>query len=134
MKRIVNSVLLMLSIISFGAVLSGQSTNWYQGDRSPDTPFNIGTDQVYNGPLKNKNGIPVVVAVIDSGVDIEHEDLKDIIWVNHDEVPDNGIDDDNNGYIDDVNGWNFIGGPDGQQVKDDTYEMTRAYVILKKKI
>src|SRR5690606_7434217 len=61
------------------------------------------------------------------------EDLKDVIWVNEDEIPDNGLDDDNNGYIDDVYGWNFIGGPDGQNVHHDTYEVTRLYAKLKYK-
>src|SRR5690606_21014613 len=72
----------------------------------------------------------VVVAVIDSGIDIEHEDLKDVIWVNKGEIPDNGIDDDKNGYVDDVHGWNFIGGKDGN-VAEDTYEVTREYARLK---
>lgn len=53
---------------------------------------------------------PVVVAVIDTGVDINHPELKDSIWVNEDEIPDDGIDNDGNGYIDDVNGWNFFSG------------------------
>ena len=51
----------------------------------------------------------VIVAVIDSGVDIEHEDLKNVIWVNKKEIPNNGIDDDKNGYNDDIHGWNFLG-------------------------
>jgi len=50
----------------------------------------------------------IVVAIVDSGVDIFNPDLKDNIWVNADEVPNNGIDDDRNGYIDDVNGWDFV--------------------------
>lgn len=49
----------------------------------------------------------VVVAIIDTGVDYTHEDLKDSIWINSDEIMDNGIDDDHNGYVDDINGWNF---------------------------
>ena len=107
--------------------LDGQSANWYQGDRNDETPYNIGTDQVYDELLKTKKGQTVVVAVIDSGVDIEHEDLREVIWVNADEIPNNGIDDDKNGYIDDINGWNFIGGSDGTPVAGDTYEMTRQY-------
>jgi len=75
----------------------------------------------------------VVVAVIDSGIDIEHEDLAANIWVNPGEIPDNGIDDDKNGYIDDVHGWNFIGGPDGKNVGPDTYEATRVFGSLKYK-
>lgn len=69
----------------------------------------------------------VIVAVIDGGVDIQHEDLDDVLWVNAGEVPGNGIDDDGNGYADDVHGWNFIGGPDGRSVDLDTYEMTRLH-------
>lgn len=69
----------------------------------------------------------VVVAVIDGGVDIQHEDLDGVLWVNAGEVAGNGIDDDGNGYVDDVHGWNFIGGPDGRSVDHDTYEMTRLH-------
>ena len=73
------------------------------------------------------------MAVIDSGVDAEHEDLKDVMWVNEDEIAGNGIDDDKNGYIDDVHGWNFIGGKDGKNVSADTYEATRLYAKYRKK-
>jgi cell wall-associated protease len=69
----------------------------------------------------------VIVAILDSGVEIDHEDLKDKIWVNKDEIAGNGIDDDKNGYVDDVYGWNFIGGKDGKQVHYDTWEMARLY-------
>jgi len=66
-----------------------------------------------------------VVAIIDSGVDVTHPDLAARIWTNEDEVPGNGVDDDGNGYVDDVHGWNFIGGADGRHVRQDTYEVTR---------
>src|SRR5690606_21204943 len=66
----------------------------------------------------------VVVAILDSGVDVTHEDLDDVLWSNADE-PRNGRDDDGNGYTDDVHGWNFIGGPDGSHVDEDTYEVAR---------
>lgn len=59
--------------------------------------------------LKGLKSTPVIVGVIDSGIDINHEDLKNVIWTNPNEIPDNGIDDDNNGYIDDIHGWNFLG-------------------------
>ena len=59
---------------------------------------------------KNKKAQQVIVAVLDSGVDTTHEDLKDVLWKNPKEIPGNGIDDDKNGYIDDVYGWNFLGG------------------------
>ncbi|MEP6596344.1 MAG: S8 family serine peptidase [Ginsengibacter sp.] len=59
--------------------------------------------------MKSKSSQTIIVAVIDNGVDIEHEDLKNVIWTNKREIRDNGIDDDHNGYIDDVHGWNFRG-------------------------
>jgi subtilisin family serine protease len=70
----------------------------------------------------------VVVAIIDSGTDVDHEDLKDNIWINDDEIIGNMLDDDANGYVDDVFGWNFIGGKDSSHVNYDTYELTRLYV------
>ena len=86
---------------------------------------------MYKELLAGKQGETVIVAVIDSGVDPEHEDLKDVMWVNEGEIPGNGIDDDGNGYVDDVHGWNFIGGKDGN-VNHDTYEATRLYAKYKK--
>jgi cell wall-associated protease len=73
------------------------------------------------------------VAVIDSGVDTLQEDLKSILWHNPGEIPGNGIDDDHNGYVDDVYGWNFIGGKDGKNVHQDSYEAARVYWKLKDK-
>jgi subtilisin family serine protease len=113
--------------------ISSQSINWYHGERTEETPFNINTDYVYEKILKGKPGVPVVVAVIDSGVDPDHEDLKNIMWVNSDEIPGNGIDDDNNGYTDDIHGWNFLGNADGQNAGPDTYELTRSYIKLKRR-
>ncbi len=74
--------------------------------------------------VKNKQGKTVIVAVIDSGIDVEHEDLKDVAWVNEDEIANNGKDDDHNGYIDDIHGWNFLGGEKGQAIPEQL-EMTR---------
>jgi subtilisin family serine protease len=67
------------------------------------------------------------VAVIDSGIDTAHEDLKPVLWINAKEIKGNGIDDDGNGYVDDIHGWNFLGGRDGRNVKEDSYEATRLY-------
>src|SRR5690606_1938363 len=74
----------------------------------------------------------VIVAVIDGGVDPTHEDLQNVMWVNPREIAGNRQDDDHNGYADDIFGWNFIGGPDGRNVDQDTYEITRLYVELRK--
>jgi subtilisin family serine protease len=71
----------------------------------------------------------VVVAVIDGGVDTTHVDLRDAMWHNPGEMPGNGRDDDGNGYVDDVFGWNFLGGPDGRNVDQDTYELTRLHAL-----
>ena len=133
MNKIRFSLAVLITVIALNQRIIAQSVNWYQQDRTAETPYNLGTDAVYNKLLKDVKGTPVVVAVIDSGIDIEHEDLADVIWVNTDEIPGNGIDDDNNGYIDDINGWNFIGGKDGSQVAADTYEMTRTYAKYRKK-
>ena len=99
---------------------------WHHKDPS-EGYIGVSTDKTYKNLLEGRESNTVIVAIIDSGVDVEHEDLVDNIWINSDEIPDNGIDDDNNGYIDDVNGWNFIGGPNGKNVGPDTYEVTRLY-------
>jgi len=75
----------------------------------------------------------VIVAVIDSGIDTTHEDLKPVLWVNKKEIPGNGIDDDQNGYVDDIHGWNFLGNKNGQNVTTDSDEAARVYYGLKKK-
>ena len=86
----------------------------------------ISTDEAYSSVLNGREPKQtVVVAVIDSGIDIEHEDLDDRIWTNEDEIPDNGVDDDNNGYVDDIHGWNFLGGPNGENIDHAPMELTR---------
>ena len=108
--------------------------NWFHFDPKETGVAGISTQLAYEELLKGKEPKQeVIVAVIDSGVDIEHEDLDDILWVNEDEIAGNGVDDDKNGYVDDVHGWNFIGGPDGQNVDNDTYELTRLYKSLSEK-
>lgn len=106
--------------------------NWWNLDLTENSYPGTSADKAQNY-LKGKAARTVVVAVIDSGVDIMHEDLKDIIWVNEDEIPGNGKDDDNNGYIDDVNGWNFIGGSDGRNINNENLEVVRIYNRLNKK-
>ena len=107
-------------------------TDWYLKDPETDSVQGVSAERVYSTLLKGKPSRTVVVAVIDSGVDIEHEDLKDNLWVNEDEMPGNGQDDDKNGYVDDIHGWNFIGGKE-KNVDADTYEVTREYARLKPK-
>jgi subtilisin family serine protease len=100
---------------------------WWMLDIERDNMYGAGVDRAYSEILNAKQpGREVVVAILDSGVDITHEDLDDVLWTNADE-PANGRDDDGNGYADDVHGWNFIGGRDGRQVDEDTYEVTRLF-------
>ena len=109
-------------------------------DQAPEdwqhlTPGNgypgIGTERAYAWLEGRAPKDTVVVAVLDAGVDPDHEDLDAVLWTNRDEVPGNDRDDDQNGYVDDVHGWNFLGGPDGQNVEHDTYELTRLYADLR---
>lgn len=101
---------------------------WHLMDKTTDGYYGVSADKAYSF-LKSKNlkSKTVLVAVIDSGIDTTHEDLKPILWTNPGEIPGNGIDDDKNGYIDDIHGWNFIGGKDGRNVKEDSYEAARVY-------
>ncbi len=124
MKRIVLSAMLF-SALAFNAQNSKRPNNWFNLDAAKDSVQGVSTERTYEELLKNKKSTTVIVGVIDSGVDYEHEDLKSVMWVNQGEIPGNGIDDDKNGYIDDIHGWNFIGGADGKNVDKDNLEMTR---------
>lgn len=112
--------------------LQAPAKDWFLKDPMADSVQGVSAERTYSTLLKDKPSRPVVVAVIDSGVDIEHEDLEEVIWTNEDEIPGNGTDDDKNGYVDDIHGWNFIGGKNGN-VAEDTYEVTREYARLKPK-
>lgn len=107
--------------------------NWFNLDPKQDNIRGMSTERTYAELLKGKQGRTIIVAVIDSGVDITHEDLQGKLWKNTKEIPNNGKDDDGNGFVDDLDGWNFIGGKDGKNVVQDSYELTREYVRLSKK-
>lgn len=94
---------------------------WGHLDLVKDTIPGMSVEKAYAEIIKNRKGQSVIVAVIDSGIDIEHEDLDGVLWTNKDEIPGNGIDDDNNGYVDDIHGWNFLG---------DAYDEQLGYVRI----
>ncbi len=137
------SKVLCASLLFFPAAFAQQADsvkdmsvpkNWHQLDLATTGYNGISLNQAYS-LIKSKKlkSNRVIVAVIDSGIDTLHEDLKPVMWKNPKEVPGNGIDDDKNGFIDDVHGWNFLGGKDGRNVKEDSYEGARVYNKLKLK-
>ena len=95
--------------IKITELTEAQTKSWGGKDLLADTIPGMSVEKAYAEVVPKKKSGKVIVAVIDSGVDIEHEDLKNVIWTNKDEVPGNGIDDDKNGYVDDIHGWNFLG-------------------------
>ncbi|SEA58460.1 Subtilase family protein [Chitinophaga terrae (ex Kim and Jung 2007)] len=107
--------------------------NWHLLTYETDSVYGTSTEKAYKELLKGKKSTPVIVAVIDSGIDTLHEDLKPVLWTNPREIPGNGKDDDRNGYIDDIHGWNFLGGKDGSSVQEDSEEATREYFRIKEK-
>lgn len=131
MKKIILSLTVSFVSLGFSNLVFGQVDpkilNWYNG-KNPG----MQTEKAYK-KLKKRSTTTVIVAVIDSGIDIEHEDLQGKIWTNTKEIPNNGIDDDNNGYIDDIHGWNFLGNSKGQNQNDACLEKTRIYRKLKDK-
>src|SRR4030042_3316394 len=128
----ITAILLLtdVNVFSANAVNREDSSayyNWFNLDHEVDGIPGISTDKAYNEFLKNKKSATVIVAVIDGGIDINHEDLNGKVWINEDEIPGNGMDDDQNGFVDDVSGWNFLGGADGRNIKYENYEATRIY-------
>lgn len=102
------------------ALTESQLKTWGMMDLVKDTVPGMSVDRAYAELIKDRKGEMVIVGIIDSGVDIDHEDLKNVIWVNPGEIAGNGKDDDGNGFIDDVHGWNFLG-----NMLDDNMEFVR---------
>lgn len=135
MRSYLKKVLVVIVCLTACSLIWSQDAlplNWHLLDKTLDGLNGISSEKTYAELLKGKKAKTIVVAILDSGVDYNHEDLKDVMWVNTKEIPGNQIDDDHNGYIDDIHGWNFIGGKDGN-VGNDTYESTRLYAQMKYK-
>jgi len=133
------SSLILCSVIFATSVVAQTSKKeapkgWHLMDKEKSGFYGVSIDKAYDfAKSKNLKSKTVIVAVIDSGIDTLHEDLKPILWVNKKEIPNNNIDDDKNGYTDDVHGWNFIGGKDGRNVKENSLEVNRVYHMYKSK-
>jgi len=113
-----------------GAISDEDFKHWAHADLATDSIPGMSLEKAYQF-VEGKESKTVIVGVIDSGIDIEHEDLKDVLWVNTKEIAGNGIDDDKNGYVDDIYGWNFLGG-DGVAAPEQL-EITRLYAVAKNK-
>ncbi|MEP7093888.1 MAG: S8 family peptidase [Flavobacterium sp.] len=113
-----------LAIVKKAPVSENDLKRWSHLDLVKDTIPGMSVDKAYAELLQGKKSTKVIVGIVDSGVDIEHEDLKGMIWTNPKEIPGNGIDDDKNGFIDDIHGWNFLG--------DAVYENLEMTRIVKK--
>ncbi|PWL40521.1 peptidase S8 [Flagellimonas aquimarina] len=103
--------------LKISELTEAQKKNWGHADLIADTIPGMSVDKAYKEIIKNKAGKTVIVAVVDSGMDLEHEDLRDVLWTNKGERPNNGKDDDGNGYIDDVHGYNFLGEAYNEQLE-----------------
>jgi subtilisin family serine protease len=137
----ISFVLLLLAATQFFSIAKAQDAssstktkskfeNWYNEDQSSDHKFGMSVDRTYNELLKGKKSKTVIVAIIDSGVDIFHEDLQGKVWTNEAEIPGNGIDDDHNGYVDDIHGWSFLGNSKGENIVYENTELCRLYKKL----
>lgn len=134
MHRGIVLAIVALPLFFYANAQSDIPKNWHLLDHDKDAFYGISLNQAYQFlQQKKKTSTPVIVAVLDSGVDTTHEDLKNVLWKNPKEIPGNGIDDDGNGYIDDVYGWNFLGGKDGRNITKASDEKSRVYYRFKGK-
>lgn len=123
-KKLILAIGLFIPVIAAAQQTKKPVSGWQNLDLKTDSVFGIGTEKAYAELLKGKKHATVVVAVIDGGVDTAHEDLKSVLWINPKEKANDNVDNDKNGYKDDIYGWNFIGSEKGN-VQYDNLEITR---------
>lgn len=128
MKKV--TLIAALYLISVSVFAQKQAPlNWFHLDAKTDKYPGVSANKAHAELLKDKPSKTIVVAVLDGGTEELHEDLQSVLWVNAKEIAGNNVDDDRNGYVDDVHGWNFIGG-NKENVKEDNLEVTRLYRSL----
>jgi subtilisin family serine protease len=115
----------LISFTSKNELTPLELQTWYQKDYREDTIPGISLDKWYRLNKKKPKGKSIIIAVIDTQIDLKHEDLQGQLWTNDKEIPNNGIDDDHNGYIDDINGWSFTGTKSGGYVVWSNFEYVR---------
>lgn len=126
-----NRIILFLIVYTFSITIVKSQVNdslyknWYFLDYASDDILGISFNKA-KALLQNKKSQPVVIGIIDSGVDLDHKDIKNNLWTNPKEIPNNGIDDDKNGFIDDIHGWNFLDYVNNPKCYE-SYEITRIY-------
>ena len=129
MTRSLLAAALALAAPAALAQADGPPADWHLLDRDTDGVAGVSLDQAY-ALLPDRAPRPVVVAILDSGVDVDHPDLAPVLWTNPGEAAGNGVDDDGNGYVDDVHGWSFLGGPSGN-LEHDTLELARLVALCR---
>jgi cell wall-associated protease len=127
---------MLILLLWMPRLVMGQPTlftphGWQLMSYQKDSVYGTSVNRAYEQLLQGKKAQPVIVAVIDAGLDTSQEDLHGHIWTNPLEIAGNGIDDDHNGYVDDMHGWNFLGGKDGRYMTKESLESERVYFLLK---
>ncbi|MBC7887129.1 MAG: S8 family serine peptidase, partial [Ferruginibacter sp.] len=132
--KIILSISLLFFVTFFSHAQQQALQGWHLKDQKTTGYYGISLDKAYHFLAEKKlKSTPVIVAILDDGIDTSHEDLQKVLWVNPKEIPGNGLDDDGNGYADDVHGWNFLGNPDGRNVQSNSSEWIRVYWRFKAK-
>ncbi len=123
--------LFFITVFSQTSTVHPKLKGWHLLNYQQDGYLGTGVKEAYE-LLEGRKSTTVIIAVIDSGIDTLHEDLKPALWTNPKEIPGNGKDDDGNGYTDDIHGWNFCGASNGENMAVNTHEIARVYHHWKK--
>ncbi|MBZ4189683.1 S8 family serine peptidase [Niabella beijingensis] len=128
MKKIITTVCVFFFLLNLVTAqqVKPKIKDWHYLDYKADGYRGISLKQAY-ALLKGRKSIPVIVAVIDSGIDTLQPDLKPVLWQNPGEIPNNNKDDDGNGLTDDYYGWNYLGAPDGENLSVSISDDWRTY-------